>query len=513
MMLSELTAGLPVAPPPAFPEADAARRDPQVTGVTHDSRRVSPGDLFVACVGGAVDGRRFAPQAVTAGAVAVLAPEPAPDPASDGPWRQVPWWTAAEPHALLAPLAARAYGHPERELTLVGITGTNGKTTLVALVAAILGAAGERAGAMGTLGFRLAGELFPGESSTPTTPEAPDFYATLRRMRDAGATAVAMEVSSHALVQGRVAGAGYRVAAFTNLSRDHFDFHAGFEDYYLAKRKLFDQLTGDGVAVLPTGDTYGRRLAAELRAAGAAILTWGEGGDVAWRDVELTGAGTRGTLATPRGEYRFETPLIGRYNLLNLTAAAAVAEALELPHAAVVEALAAQRPVRGRLEAIDAGQRFPAYVDYAHTDGALEAALAALRELDDRKILLVFGCGGDRDPGKRALMGEVAGRLADHVILTSDNPRSEDPLAILAAVEQGLAAAERPDGTAASYEVEPDRRAAIRRAVALADAGSAVLVAGKGHEAEQIVGGRRFVFSDHDELRAALEASLGSRRE
>jgi UDP-N-acetylmuramoyl-L-alanyl-D-glutamate--2,6-diaminopimelate ligase len=393
---------------------------------------------------------------------------------------------------------------------MVGITGTNGKSTLVALAAAILGAAGERTGAMGTLGFRLAGEPFPGESSTPTTPEAPDFYATLRRMRDAGAAAVAMEVSSHALVQGRVAGAGYRVAAFTNLSRDHFDFHGGFEDYYLAKARLFDQLTDDGVAVLPTEDAYGRRLTGELRERGATILTWGEGGDVSTREVELTGDGIRGTLVTPRGEYGFETPLIGRYNLLNLTAAAAVAEALGLPQAAVVEALAAQRPVRGRLEAIRAGQPFPAYVDYAHTDGALEAALAALREIADRKLLLVFGCGGDRDPGKRALMGEVAGRLADHVILTSDNPRSEDPLAILAAVEEGLAAAHRPDGTAASYEVAPDRRAAIRRAVELADADSTVLVAGKGHEAEQIVAGRRFVFSDHDELRAALDARFGA---
>ncbi len=504
MTVSDLMAGMPAVLP-----AMASLGDVEVRGITHDSRRVVPGDLFVACLGENFDGRRFAAQAVERGAVAILASGPPLAEERPDTRQRIAWITTEQPHGLLAPLAARLYGHPDREMTMVGITGTNGKSTLVALTASILQAAGLSTGAMGTLGFRLDGEPFAGETSTPTTPEAPDFYATLRRMRQAGAEAVTMEVSSHALVQGRVAGALYRVAAFTNLSRDHFDFHHGFEDYYLAKRRLFDQLEPSGIAVLPTEDSYGQRLHQELSAEGISILTWGAGGDIAPREVELTPTGTRGVLATPRGDLPFDTPLLGRYNLLNLTAAAAVAEALELPHQAVTAALAVQRPVRGRLEAIDGGQPFAAYVDYAHTDGALEAALSSLRELDDRRILLVFGCGGDRDPGKRPLMGRVAGRLADYVVLTSDNPRREDPLAIIAAVEAGLR-----EGGKAEYEVVPDRREAIRRAVALAaewnSERTAILLAGKGHESDQIVGERRFTFSDHDELQAALEARFGS---
>jgi len=506
-MIPELMAGLPVQLPPTLGTVEFGT-EVKVHGITHDSRRVAAGDLFVACLGENFDGRRFADQAVERGAVAILAPEPAPAAEEPGAWQRVPWVTTERPHSLLAPLAARLHGHPDRELTLVGITGTNGKSTLVALTASILQAAGLSTGAMGTLGFQLGGAPFPGETSTPTTPEAPDFYRTLRHMREAGAEAVTMEVSSHALVQGRVAGARYRVAAFTNLSRDHFDFHDGFEDYYLAKRRLFDQLEPSGIAVLPTEDRYGRRLQEELKGEGISILTWGEGGDIAPKEVELTSTGTRGVLATPRGDLHFETPLLGRYNLLNLTAAAAVAEALELPHAAVTTALAAQHPVRGRLEAIDGGQPFPAYVDYAHTDGALEAALSSLRELDDRRIVLIFGCGGDRDPGKRPLMGRVAGSLADYVVLTSDNPRSEDPLAIIHAVEAGL-----KEGGKADYEVVPDRREAIRRAVevaALFTRKATILLAGKGHESEQIVGDRRLTFSDHDEMRAALEARFDS---
>ena len=333
------------------------------------------------------------------------------------------------------------------------------------------------------------------------TPEATDLFRTLRRMRDAGARAVAMEVSSHALELGRVRGLGFDLALFTNLSRDHFDFHAGFEAYYEAKRSLFAQLRESGVAVVNVGDPYGRRLAAEL----SRVVTYGPGGDVSCEDAELDRHGIRARLATPRGPLRITSRLLGSYNLENLMAAAAAGEALGLPHATIAEGLAARGPLPGRMEPVDAGQPFPALVDFAHTDAALEAAIRSLRELSGDRVIVVFGCGGDRDPGKRALMGRVAGELADLAIATSDNPRGEDPMAILSAVEEGLRQSGNRD-----YRLLPDRREAIRQAVAKAGPGWAVLVAGKGHEEVQIVGDRRLPFSDRAELRQALEERFGA---
>jgi UDP-N-acetylmuramoyl-L-alanyl-D-glutamate--2,6-diaminopimelate ligase len=289
---------------------------------------------------------------------------------------------------------------------------------------------------------------------------------------------------------------------FTNLTRDHLDYHHDLEEYFAAKRKLFDHLKPDGRAAVNVDDPYGRRLAAELPAA----LTFGEGGDVQARGVEFSTAGIRGVLATPRGELPFSSALLGRYNLWNLLAAAAAAEALELPHAAIAAAFAAQRPVPGRMEPVDRGQPFPVYVDYAHTDAALEAALRSAREMVGvERVAVVFGCGGDRDAGKRPLMGKVAGELADLPIATSDNPRSEDPLAILAAVEQGLAASGN-----ARYRLVPDRREAIREAIAAAQPGWAVVVAGKGHEREQTIGDKKLPFSDLEEIGKALEERFGS---
>ncbi len=321
-------------------------------------------------------------------------------------------------------------------------------------------------------------------------------------MRDDGAAAVAMEVSSHALAMGRVAGAAFDAAVFTNLTRDHLDYHQDFEDYFAAKRKLFDLLKPGARPAVNVDDPYGRRLAAEMPDA----LTFGELGEVSARDVAVTARGTRGVLVTPRGEVPFDSPLLGRYNLSNLLAAAAAAETLGLPHAAVAAAFAAQRPVPGRMEPVERGQPFPVYVDYAHTDAALDAALRSAREIAaGGKVAVVFGCGGDRDQGKRPLMGKVAGELADLVIATSDNPRSEDPLAILAAVEQGL----KSSGNQ-RYRLVPDRRAAIREAITAAGPGWVVLVAGKGHEREQIVGNERLPFSDLEEIGKMLEERFGS---
>jgi UDP-N-acetylmuramoyl-L-alanyl-D-glutamate--2,6-diaminopimelate ligase len=469
--------------------------DPDVTGVAHDSRAVEPGDLFVALVGQRFDGRAFAPAAVEKGAVAILGPSTGPGPASV----DVPWVPVEDPRSVLGPLAAAVYGHPDQELVMAGVTGTNGKSTVATLISAVMDNADLPAGFIGTLGYRFHERSFPGGH---TTPEASDLFRTLRRMRDAGARAVAMEVSSHALDMGRVAGASFDLAVFTNLTRDHLDYHPDMESYFAAKRKVFRHLKPGGRAVLNVEDPYGRRLAAEMPDA----VTFGEGGDVRVREVEMRPSGTRGVLTTPRGDVELSTPLLGRYNLLNVLAAAAAAEALGLPHAAVTAALAAQHPIPGRMEPVDRGQPFPVFVDYAHTDAALDAALRSAREIaGEGKVAVVFGCGGDRDRGKRPLMGRVAGELADLPILTSDNPRTEDPLAIIAAVEEGVRASGR-----SGYRVVPDRREAIREAIFSAEPGWAVLVAGKGHEREQIVGDRKLPFSDFEEIHKALEERFGT---
>ncbi len=482
--LAEAIAGLPIDGPPGATG--------EVTGVSHDSRRVRAGDLFVAVPGLRVDGSRFAPDAVERGAVAVLARGAAPA-GFPAPWLRTP-----DPRALLGPLAARVYGHPDRELVMAGVTGTNGKSTVVALLAAMLEAAGKPAATLGTLGYRF-GELRL--AAERTTPEASELFRLLREMRDAGAAAAALEVSSHALSLGRVSGARFDLAVFTNLTRDHLDFHRDLEEYFAAKKRLFEMLKPGGRAAVGVTDEYGRRLAAELPSA----VTFGPGGRVEVVAAELARDGIRARIATPVGELAVVSSLVGRFNLDNLLAAVAGAVALELPPAAIVAAAARATPPPGRLEPVAAGQPFPVFVDFAHTPEALAAALAAVRELGARQLIVVFGCGGDRDPGKRPLMGEVAGRLADLPILTSDNPRSEDPLAIIAAVEQGLEAS----GNAA-YRIVPDRREAIRRALAVAGEESAVLIAGKGHERFQIIGERRLEFSDQDEARAALEERFGA---
>ncbi len=486
MRLSELARDLGLAAPRGA--------DPEVTGVEHDSRRARPGDLFVALPGRRFDGRAFAAGAVAAGAVAVVGPEPG----ETGVGLAVPWLVVDDPRPLLGPLAARVYGHPDRELILAGVTGTNGKSTVATLIAAILDAARHPAGFIGTLGYSFHDKSYAGAH---TTPEASDLFRILREMREDGAMAVAMEVSSHALDMGRVEGARFDAAVFTNLTRDHLDYHPDFEDYFAAKRKLFELLKPGRRPAFNVDDPYGRRLAAEIPDG----LTFGERGEVSARDVALTTTGIRGILTTPRGEVPFTTSLLGRYNFSNLLAAAAAAETLELPHEAVVTAFAAQRPVPGRLEPVDRGQPFAVFIDYAHTDAALEAALRSAREMvGGGKVAVVFGCGGDRDPGKRPMMGKVAGELADLAIATSDNPRTEDPLAILAAVEEGLKASGNR-----GYRLIPDRRQAIREAIAGAEPGSAVVVAGKGHETYQIVGDRKLPFSDVEEIGKALEDLRG----
>ena len=472
-----------------------------VNDVQFDSRRIEPGDLFVAWSGEVGDGRDYAQQARERGAVAVICDQPRPD----GFDESVPWIVEEAPRELLAALASRLHGEPQNELALVGVTGTNGKTTTTYLVQAMLNAQGRPAGVLGTLGYRFGALDLP---ASRTTPEGSDLIRTFAQMKTAGAQAAVMEVSSHALEQGRARGVRFDVCAFTNLTRDHFDFHQGFEDYFAAKRKLFDQVRSGGTAVINLADGYGKRLFEELEARSRdyALLSYGPGAHVRPLEVRYDETGIRGVIDTPGGKVAFESQLLGRYNLWNLECAIAIASALELTPDAMSEAIATFPPVKGRLERVDAGQDFPILIDYAHTDGGLRAALTSLRQLTPRKIVVVFGCGGGRDQGKRPLMGQAAGELADLPIATSDNPRNEDPFEILSQVEQGL-----KDSKNTNYRVIPDRRDAIKRAVALAAGRDdwCVLVAGKGHEEEQIIGNERLKFSDRAEIEAAVGEALG----
>jgi len=479
--------------------------DPEVSAVTADSRMVRPGSVFFAVPGTRADGHDFAAEAARSGAAAVVAE------------RRVP---CAPAILLLAPSARRAlalaaanlHGRPGDRLALCGVTGTKGKTTVSYLVEACAEAAGVPVGVAGTVSWRVPGRVRP---ASHTTPDPAELQALLAEMAAAGARLAVLEVSSHALDQERVAGLSFRAAAFTNLGRDHLDYHPDLESYFAAKRRLFDQLAPGGTAVVNAGDPWGRRLAAELAERGpagpGAIWRLGiPGGELRAREVRLGMEGIAAVLETPRGELPVRSPLVGAHNLQNLLVAAGLALALDLPPAAVARGLSASAGAPGRLERIEA-RGIAVFVDYAHTPDSLAAACAALRALSPRRLLVVFGCGGDRDRGKRPLMGRAAGEAADLVVLTSDNPRTEDPGAILDAIAPGVAAAglRRLDAAEAvagarGWLAVPDRREAIALAVAAARPGDAVLVAGKGHEDVQIVGTERRPLDDRAEARRAL---------
>jgi UDP-N-acetylmuramoyl-L-alanyl-D-glutamate--2,6-diaminopimelate ligase len=479
------------------------RADPEVALVTGDSRAVVPGAAFFALPGTARDGHDFAAEAARRGAVAVVGERP----------------VACEPAAfLLAPSSRRAmaiaaanfHGRPGDALLLAGVTGTNGKTTVAWLVEACARAAEVPFGLLGTVVHRWPGSE---RAALHTTPESTEIQAMLAAAREAGARGAVLEVSSHALAQERVAGLRFRAAAFTNLTRDHLDYHGDMERYFAVKRRLFaEHLAPDGVAVVNVRDPAGARLADQL-GPGRKVWRYGGRADDALRAEGDVAAGLDGivaVLATPAGPLSIRSPLVGAHNLENLLCAAGLALALGLPAAAVARGLSSSAGAPGRLERLSA-RGVSVFVDYAHTDDALARALAALAALAPRRLACVFGCGGDRDRGKRPLMGEAAARGADLVVVTSDNPRTEDPDAIIAEILPGLeragmrrlaaAAARRGDR---GFVVEPDRRAAIALAVAAAGEGDAVLVAGKGHEDYQIVGEERRPFSDREEARRAL---------
>ena len=468
--------------------------DPEVslTGVTCDSREVRPGDAFFALRGFRKDGRVFAREAAERGAAAVFA-----HAGPEGPWSGIPWIVCPRDREAFSAAAAAVYQTRGLPVKLLGVTGTNGKTTTAYLLRSILGGAGG-AGMLGTIEYDDGKGLRPAER---TTPEAHHIHRWLRTLHEEDIPFGIMEVSSHSLALHRVSDLAFAVAAFTNLTRDHLDFHRNMEEYFQAKRRLFSLLAPDGTAVLNLEDPYGLRLASEME--GRRLLTVGfsRPAEVRPQKVTLDLSGISGRFATPFGPLPVRSPLLGAFNLQNLLVAAASALAagatLEQT-AAGIEALAG---VPGRVERVSAGQPFTAVVDYAHTDDALKNLLTTLRDLKPKRLITVFGCGGDRDRTKRPLMGTVAARLSDVVVLTSDNPRSEDPAAIAEEVEAGI----RPElGPEKRFLRILDRREAIREALSMALPGDVVVVAGKGHERTQTTGGEVRPFHDPTVLRELL---------
>lgn len=467
------------------PATLATGADAVVSGIAYRSDAVRPGDVFF-CVPGLVhDGHDFAADAVARGAAAVVAMRPLPG-------LDVPTLLVEDPRAALAIAAARFFGDPSTRFRLVGITGTNGKTTTAYLVESILRAAGHITGLIGTVETRVAGRR---EEAGRTTPESADLQALFARMLDRGVTAGVMEVSSHALDLHRVDGVRFAVAAFTNLSQDHLDYHGSLEEYYDVKRRLFADIGADS-AVVDIDDSAGARLASEISVGWTVGRS--EAARVGARDERRGPVSTEFDLVTPRGTRTVRLPLAGAYNVSNALVAAGCGLALDIGIDRIVEGLEAVEQVPGRLERIDEGQPFAVLVDYAHTPDALEKALRAVREVTAGRVLVVFGCGGDRDPEKRPMMGEAAGRAADIVFLTSDNPRSEDPQGIILRVEEGL---RRCGG---EYRVQVDRRTAIADALSAARPGDAVLIAGKGHEDHQIFADRTVHFDDREVAREEL---------
>jgi UDP-N-acetylmuramoyl-L-alanyl-D-glutamate--2,6-diaminopimelate ligase len=453
--------------------------DVTVSSVVEDDRRVEPGALFCCVVGSAVDGHDRAAEAVGLGAVALLVERPLP--------LDVPQAVVPSSRAALGPVAARAHGDPSRSLEVVGVTGTNGKTTTVAMVRAVLEAAGRPTTTIGTLS---AGAPAGGASGPPTTPGAADLQELLADARDDGRTAVAMEVSSHAMVQHRVAGVHFDVAVFTNLSRDHLDLHATLEDYFAAKAALFEPELTDR-AVVNADDPHGRLLLDAARVPTRAFSL---------DDVEDLEVGVMGSTCTWHG-HRLHIPLGGAFNVSNALAAATAALELGIDVGTVVDGIAAVPPVDGRFEVVEPGPPVTVVVDYAHTPDGLEQLLRAARAACEGRVLLVFGCGGDRDREKRPEMGEIAARWADVAVVTSDNPRSEDPLDIIEAVRAGA-----PPG---SLDAEPDRRTAIGRALDLAAEGDLVVVAGKGHETTQTFAQGVIDFDDREVVREEVARRAG----
>jgi UDP-N-acetylmuramoyl-L-alanyl-D-glutamate--2,6-diaminopimelate ligase len=464
-----------------------------VHGIAYDSRHVQPGDVFVALKGLKAAGADFATDAIRRGAVAVVADRPA-DAATP-----VPWITVPDARAALATLASELYGHPSRSMQVVGITGTNGKTTTAYLLRAVFESAGKKCGLIGTVTYSVGDEEQP---ASRTTPEAPDVQRMFRQMVDSGCSACVMEVSSHALALRRVDETKFACGVFTNLTRDHLDYHGDMESYFAAKRRLFDMLPPGAPSVINLDDPRGET----LRKAVSAPVTYAinKPADVTPGPLTLTFAGLEFEARTPKGEVHVRSKLVGRPNVSNILATVAVATALDVPTAAIARGLATLSGVPGRFEVVSGSKdEITVVIDYAHTDDALKNLLETARPLAQRRVITVFGCGGDRDRTKRPLMGAVAARLSDVVVITSDNPRSEDPVRIIEEIKRGIPAVS-DRGSAGTIAIV-DRREAIQYAIKKAEPGDLVLLAGKGHEQLQEIGRQELPFDEAAIARDALE--------
>jgi UDP-N-acetylmuramoyl-L-alanyl-D-glutamate--2,6-diaminopimelate ligase len=472
----------------------------EISSVTADSRLATPGSLFVAISGFQMDGAKFIGQAIAKGSVACVAAGASPAGSVGEGAHRYTFISVDDPRAALALIAANFYNRPAEKLSLVGVTGTSGKTTTTKMIEAVFDATGEAVGLIGTIEYRAGDERLSADRTTPDAVVLQEWFA---KMRDAGVRHAVMEVSSHALALKRTFGVHFAAAVFTNLSRDHFDFHKDFEDYFAAKRILFDQIDRTKpTAIINIDDEYGRRLVDYV---GSAAVTFG------WNDkaqirpaerFEISVRGLRGTIETPHGPVKVDSNLLGLPNLYNWMGAIGAALAVGVDTRAIEAGIRKLDSVRGRFERVAGGENDPTViVDYAHKPDALEKLLHAVRELaPDRELVLLFGCGGDRDKGKRPQMGEIAGRLADRVIVTSDNPRSEDPQAIIDDITSGI------DG---HYEAIADRRAAIERAISSATNKQVIVIAGKGHETYQVVGDQIIHFDDKEEAEFALKNRAG----
>jgi UDP-N-acetylmuramoyl-L-alanyl-D-glutamate--2,6-diaminopimelate ligase len=471
-------------------EVLAQSGNPTVNGLEYDSRRIKPGDAFIAMRGETSDGNKFIDKAIAQGAVAIVSDSADETPREGVAWAQVPHGRRA-----LARLSANFYRRPAERLAVTGITGTNGKSTTAFIVEAILSAASRKSALVGTIEYHVAGKVLP---APHTTPEALDLNRILAEALGNGATEAVMEVSSHALAQERVYGIPFDAAVFTNLTRDHLDYHHTMQEYFASKQLLFEGCGTDSprVAVLNAEDEYGEKLARVSKKRGSELVTYGlTSGDVRADKVDITPRGTRFDLITPEEVVPVFSPLIGRVNVYNILAAAGAAYARTCKPDAIAKGIASLARVPGRFERVDCKQPFTVVVDYAHTDDALRNLTTLAREFVQRagqkgRVLTLFGCGGDRDRAKRPLMGEAAGRGSDFVVLTSDNPRSEDPLTIINDAMVGL------QRSGKKYKVEPDRRTAIALAIHEAGPGDIVLIAGKGHEKVQVARDGSIPFDD-----------------
>lgn len=484
--------------------SDQGSRD--ILDVTDDSRNIKPESLFVAVPGFHADGHRFIPQAIRAGAAAIIAEEGKATGADSG----IPIIRVADSRAALAAVADAFYDHPSRKLKLIGITGTNGKTTTSYLVKSIIESADQRTGLIGTIDYRIGDRVYPAPN---TTPESLDLQKLLAEMIRQGAGYCVMEVSSHALALGRVAYCTFAAAAFTNLTQDHLDFHRDMESYFESKLRLFTGLSSDNVAIINSDDPAGARI---MKGTTAHVITFGLSDKAAVHPVGRITHDIHGlsfSVTTPDGPVEIESPLMGRHNIYNILTAVGVGTALGFSAVSIARGIRDMKAVPGRMEKVDEGQSFGVIVDYAHTEDALIRLLEAVREIASGKVITVFGCGGDRDRTKRPKMGTAALGGSDIVVVTSDNPRSEDPLEIIREIESGMADSgarvsesglSLPTNGKKPYLVIPDRAEAIETAISIAGPGDIVVLAGKGHEDYQIIGNTKSSFDDRKVARSAI---------